>query len=95
MEITSGAGFAKFMANVRKRTLAVANAIPPEKERWRLTEDSWSPIEVLAHIGCIEHALWGAALRSGAIGKPVEDFSHFTTIASVIDYLNSSPLDRQ
>jgi uncharacterized damage-inducible protein DinB len=90
MEITSGAGFAKFMGNLRKRTLDVAKAIPPDKEQWRLTEDSWSPIEVLAHIGSIEHALWGATLRSGAIGKPVEDFARFTTIASVIDYLGST-----
>jgi hypothetical protein len=35
MEITSGAGFTKFMANVRKRTLDAAKAIPPEKEQWR------------------------------------------------------------
>jgi uncharacterized damage-inducible protein DinB len=95
MEITSGAGFAKFMANVRKRTLDVANAIPPEKEQWRLTEDSWSPIEVLAHIGCVEHALWGASLRSGAFGKPVEDFSRFTTIASVIEYLGATRKDSE
>jgi hypothetical protein len=63
MEVTSGAGFAKFMANVRKRILAVANAIPSEKENWRLSEDSWPPIEILAHIGSIEHALRGVSLR--------------------------------
>ena len=95
MEITSGAGFAKFMANVRKRTLDVANAIPPDKEHWRLTEDSWSPIEVLAHIGCVEHALWGASLRAGAIGKPGEDFSRFTSIASVIEYLGATRKDSE
>jgi uncharacterized damage-inducible protein DinB len=95
MEITSGAGFAKFMANVRKRTLDVANAIPPEKEQWRLSEDSWSPVEVLAHIGSIEHALWGSSLRSGAPGQPVENVSHITTIASAIEYLKATRKDSE
>jgi uncharacterized damage-inducible protein DinB len=95
MEITSGAGFAKFMANVRRRTLDVANAIPPDKERWRLSEDGWSPIEVLAHIGSVEHALWGSTLRSGGPGKPVEDFARFTTIASVIEYLKTTRKDSE
>ena len=95
MEITSGAGFAKFMANVRKRTLDVAHAIPPDKEGWRLSEESWSPIEVLAHIGSIEHALWGASLRAGAPADPVENFSSFATIASAIDYLKVTRRDSE
>jgi uncharacterized damage-inducible protein DinB len=95
MEITSGAGFTKFMANVRKRTLDVANAVPPEKEHWRLNTDSWSPIEILAHIGSIENALWGASLRSGAPCKPEEGFSRFATIASAIDYLKATRKDSE
>jgi len=95
MEITSGAGFAKFMANVRKRTLDVAHAIPPDKEGWRLSEESWSPIEVLAHIGSIEHALWGASLRAGAPAESVENFSSFATIASAIDYLKVTRRDSE
>jgi uncharacterized damage-inducible protein DinB len=95
MEVTSGAGFAKFMANVRKRTLDIANAIPSEKERWRLSADSWSPIEILAHIGSTEHALWGASLRSGAPGSPDDDFSRFSTIASAIDYLKTTRKDSE
>lgn len=69
MEVTDGKKFAAYMKSVRNRTIEVARTVPPEREHWRLTEDSMSPVDILLHLAAVEDGLWGAALKDGRAGE--------------------------
>ena len=87
MEVTNGKHFAAYMKSVRKRTLEVFRTVPTEREHWRLTEDSMSPVDILLHIGAVEAALWGAALKNGRAAELDEPARDSYDLAGAIEFL--------
>lgn len=87
MEVTNGSQFAGYMKSVRKRTLEVFRTVPADREGWRLTEDSMSPVDLLVHIGATEEALWGAGLKNGRAAELDEPPRDSLDLAGAIEFL--------
>ncbi|MBL8018293.1 MAG: DinB family protein [Leptospirales bacterium] len=74
MRVTDGKEFTSYMRTVRKRTLEVVRAVPPERTNWRMSGDSMSVIEIVQHIASVEKALWGAALAREMAAARLDEF---------------------
>lgn len=58
MEIHHAKEFVSYYGNLRKRTLAVANLIPPDKFEWTPTEGKFTFGDLLRHLASIERYMY-------------------------------------
>ena len=58
MEIRNAGTFANYWEKVRERTRRVAAVIPAEKLEWRWKPGTYSPGDILRHLGGIERGMW-------------------------------------
>ena len=93
MEVTDGSAFAAYMKSVRRRTLEVAKAVPPERETFRLSEDGMSPVDILVHIAVVEDSLWGSGLKSGRAVPLDEPSRDGMSLATAVDFMTDKRKD--
>lgn len=89
MEITTIEPFLSFLRSARKRTRAVATAIPDDKLEWRPREDVFSPGDLVRHIAGAERWMY----VENVLGRPSRYPGHGPDLAAgkeaVLKYLDS------
>jgi uncharacterized damage-inducible protein DinB len=78
MEIQSASSFADYWEKVRERTRRVAAVIPAEKLEWRWKPATYSPGDILRHLGGVERWMWA----ENAAGRPSRYPGHGEDLAS-------------
>jgi uncharacterized damage-inducible protein DinB len=63
MEIRSASAFADYWEKVRERTRRVAAVIPAGKLEWRWKPATYSPGDILRHLGGLERWMWAENAR--------------------------------
>jgi uncharacterized damage-inducible protein DinB len=86
--VTSATDFLAWFETVRRRTRAVAEAIPEDRLEERLAEGRFSPGDVVRHIAASERWMWG----ENALLRPSRYPGHGSDLASgkeaVLAYLD-------
>jgi uncharacterized damage-inducible protein DinB len=63
MEVRSVSAFTEYWDKVRGRTLRVAAVVPPDRLEWRWKPESYSPGDILRHLGGVERWMWAENAR--------------------------------
>lgn len=89
MEIPDPASFLSWFESVRRRTRALAAAIPEDRLEWRPAPDRFSPGDLVRHIAATERWMWGENVQ----GKPSRYPGHGPELAAgkaaVLAYLDT------
>ncbi len=78
MEIPAIEPFLAYAGSVRRRTLGVADRIPPDQIEWRYQEGKFSFGDVLRHLGSLERYMFAENVR----GRPSIYPGHSIELAS-------------
>lgn len=64
VEITTVASFLDYYDKIRRRTLRVVRAIPPDKIEWAYRSGKWTLGDLVRHIAAIERWMYGETLSN-------------------------------
>jgi uncharacterized damage-inducible protein DinB len=87
MEIRSAGAFSDYWEKVRERTRRVAAVIPAEKLEWRWKPGTYSPGDVLRHLGGVERWMWAENARRKPSRYPGHGEELASGLPAVLAYL--------
>lgn len=89
MEILAVEPFLEYFGSIRRRTLRVADRVPPDRIEWRYQEGKFTFGDILRHLGSLERYMFA----ENACGRPSIYPGHSTELANGYDQVRAF-LDR-
>lgn len=95
MEIVTAAAFVDYYAGLRRRTLRVADCIPPERLEWTFRPGRFTLGDLLRHLAAIERYMFAETVRghpSRYPGHGRELADGFAEVRAYVDRLHAESL---
>ena len=96
MEIHSIEPFLDYYRRIRKRTLRVIRAIPPERIEWTYREGKWTLGDLIRHLGALERQMFaetvqGRPSRYAGCGRELAD--GYDAVLAFLDRTHTETLE--
>ena len=88
MEIQNVPAFVDYWGKVRERTVRVAAVIPADRLEWRWKPGTYSPGDILRHLGGVERWMWAENARRRPSRYPGHDEELARGLEAVRAYLD-------